>query len=301
VERERAPEVVVVGHATVDTNVLPDGSRVLSIGGPPTYSGLSLKALGRRVGVFSNVSEDRWSDVRALYSAGGVDVKGLLARGERMTTFENIYDEWGGRRQRCTAVAPPLREEDFPAFYAGAKCFYVSPVAGEVSCELLRFLKRLGKPVVLDPQGMLRRIGEGGEVLLHLSSDFLDSLRFVDVVKVGKDEIEAFPMENREILHFLREKGSRVVIVTRAGEPVLYLDEEGFLEVEVPRVEVKDPTGAGDVYGAALVSEYLERGDWRFAARFAAVAASLKIRFEALRGFPSREDVLRVLGQRLRV
>ena len=290
-------DVVIVGHIAVDRNVLPWGVIEDALGGAPTYAGFALAALGRAVGIVSKVGVDFLDKFPPLYSKLGLDTEGMLVAGEYTTTFENVYDEQGNREQTCKHIAPKISPDDIPNSYLDAASFYVSPIAGEVSAEVLRAIKRKTNLVMLDPQGILRRIGREGRIELGLPPALGDFLKHVDVVKLGKDEAKVFGGEVREVLENLLKMGPEIAILTRGEEPCAVLSRKGFREIEGLRVEARDLTGAGDTFGAAFLSRYLETRDAFDSVKFASIAASLKVRYRGPTGFPSKAEVLEAMRQ----
>jgi 1-phosphofructokinase family hexose kinase len=72
------------------------------------------------------------------------------------------------------------------------------------------------------------------------------------------DASESWPGLARAMQH-LRERGIEVVVVTLGGDGAMLADAEGVVHVEVPRVEVVNATGSGDLLLAGLAAG-LERG-----------------------------------------
>lgn len=285
-------DVIVVGHIAIDMNILPYGIIENALGGAPTYSGLAFVALKKRVGVVSKVGRDFVEKFPPLYSKLGVDTEGILVTGEHTTTFENTYDEAGNRTQVCKHVAPKILPDNIPATYESADSFYVSPIAGEVTPELLKALKRETNLVMLDPQGIFRRISEEGKVEIEPRDDLADFLRHVDVIKIGKEESKALRGEVKEVLEELREMGPKIAIMTKAEKGCAVLSDEGFEEVDAIKVDARDLTGAGDVFGAAFLAKYLQTHQVLASAKFANATAGLKIRYRGPTGFPSEKEVL---------
>lgn len=290
-------DIIVIGHIAIDSNVLPWGVIENALGGAPTYAGFALAALGKRAGIVSKVGVDFPDKFPPLYSKFGLNTEGIFVVGEHTTTFENTYDEQGNREQVCKHVAPEISPEDIPRLYLDAASFYVSPIAGEITPEVLQAIKRKTNLVMLDPQGILRLVGRDGKIELRLPPVLRDFLKHVDVVKLGKDEAKVFGGGVREVLEGLCEMGPKIAILTRGAEPCVVLSEGDLQEVEGIKVEAKDLTGAGDVFGAAFLSRYMETRDVLDSARFASAAAGLKVRYKGPTGFPSRSEVLEALRQ----
>jgi len=288
-------DVIVVGHVAIDVNVLPWGVIENALGGTPTYAGLALVALRKNVGVISKVGADFLDKFPPLYSKLGLDTEGILVAGEYTTTFENTYDEAGNREQVCKHVAARISTDDIPRAYQDAGGFYVSPIADEVTAGVLESIKRKGNIIMLDPQGLFRKIGDGGKVEIHPREDLSDFLRYVDIVKIGRDEARALKGEARKVLKSLREMGPKIAILTQGEKSCTMLSDEGFSEVKSLKVDARDLTGAGDVFGAAFLARYLDTRDAVKSAKFASAAAGLKIRYKGPTGFPSEKEILAAL------
>ncbi len=289
---EQPFDVVVVGYITIDVNSMPWGMIENMLGGPPTYAGFALASLGKRVGVVSKVGSDFPDQFPLIYSRLGLDTEGILTGGEETTTFENVYDEAGNREQRCMPITSKITPEEIPDLYRAARSFYVSPVADEITPELVESLKASGSTVMLDPQGLFRRVSPDGKVEVHRRDDLADFLANVDVVKIGLEELNAFAGEPRDALEELRKMGPEIAMATRGGEKCIILSKDGFSEIEPLKVDAKDLTGAGDVFGASFLSRYLDNKDPLDAARFAMAAAGLKIRYKGPTGFSTEREIL---------
>lgn len=288
-------DTIVVGHVAIDVNVLPWGIIENALGGAPTYAGFTFAALRKNVGVVSKVGADFLEKFPPIYSKLGLDTEGILVAGEHTTTFENTYDEAGNRKQVCKHVAPRISPDDIPTAYRDARSFYVSPIANEVTPDVLKVIKRESNLVMLDPQGLLRGIGEDGKVEIK-PRELGEFLKYVDIVKIGKEEARVLKGSTKEALESLRAMGPKIAILTKGGETSLVLSDEGLAKVEPLKVDAKDLTGAGDVFGAAFLARYINTHNVSESAKFASAAAGLKIRYKGPTGFPSEKEVLGVLA-----
>ncbi len=284
-------DTVVVGHATVDVNVFPHGVIESVLGGAPTYAGFALTSLGRKVGIVSKIGKDFPEYFPPLFSKFGLNTEGILATPGKTTKFENTYTEEGEREQVCKEVADSIAPGDIPQSYLNSSSFYISPVADEVSPDTISRISEKEGAVMLDPQGLFREIEDSGEIGLRKPDDLEDYLAKVDIVKIGKEEFQTFEKSGEEVLEDLVDMGPEVGILTLGGKGCKVLSGGEFNEVENLDVEVEDPTGAGDVFGAAYLSKYLESEDPVQSARLATGAAGLKIEYKGPTGFPSEEEI----------
>jgi sugar/nucleoside kinase (ribokinase family) len=289
-------DIIVVGHVAIDISIWPWGTIENVLGGAPTYSGLALVALRKSVGIVSKVGRDFLEKFPPIYSKLGLDTEGILVAGPHTTTFENTYNGEGNRTQVCKHMAPPIRPQEIPQDYFDAGGFYVSPIVNEVNPDLLKSVKKESNLVMFDPQGALREIGEDDKVTVK-PKDLSEHLKHTDIVKIGKEEANLLGENVEEAMGKLKAAGPKIVIFTQGGEPLLVLSDEGMLKITPLKADVKDMTGAGDVFGAAFLSRYLTTHNVSESAKFATAAAGLKIRYRGPVGFPSEQEVLEAAAE----
>lgn len=292
-------DVIVIGHVAVDVNVLPWGVIENALGGAPTYSGLQFAALKQEVGIVSKVGLDFPEMFPPIYSKLGLDTEGIYVAGEHTTTFQNTYSESGDRTQICKHIAPKISPDDIPSDYLDAKAFYVSPIANEVAPEVLKAIKRKSNTVVFDPQGALRIVGADGRVEVR-PRDLSEFLKHVDIVKLGREEARILKGDVEIGMRSIRDMGPSVVILTKGGEQTMVLSDDELIRLNPLKVEARDMTGAGDVFGAAFLTKYMATQDVQSSAKFAVAASGLKIRYKGPTGFPSEREILEAvkhLGQ----
>lgn len=288
-------DTVVVGHITIDVNVLPHGIVENILGGTPTYAGFALTEMGEEVGIVSKIGQDFPEHFPPLFSKFGINTEGILATPGKTTKFENKYLEDGKREQVCKEVADPISPEDIPQVYLTANGYYISPVANEISPETLSKISKNDGITMLDPQGVFRKIKKSGKIELEKPKSLQEYLAEVDIVKVGKDELEIFEKPPEEVLEDLIEMGPEIAILTLGDEGCKILHNGEITHIESLDVEPEDLTGAGDVFGAAYLSNYIRTKKPIESAKFATAAAGLKIEYKGPTGFPSREEIKEAL------
>jgi len=287
-------DVVVIGHIAIDRNVLPWGTVENVLGGAPTYAGMALKTLKKNVGLVSKVGRD-FEDF-SFYTKHGIDIKGVSIGGLLTTRFENIYDIDGERKQICKCGVSHITSDDIPELYRKARSFYISPITNEVEVELIKQLKREDNIIMLDPQGLFRKITENGRVEIALREDFKDFLKYVDIIKIGKSEASVFGIGVEKILSYLICAGPKIAIVTLGNKGCMFSVGDKIETVHCLKVDAKDFTGAGDVFGATFLATYMDTLNVRESIKSASIAAGLKIRHMGPDGFPSKEEIEEVKG-----
>lgn len=279
----REPRALVVGHLTED--LTPDGPR---LGGAAAYAALLLSRWGVRVRIFTAIDPG----FPFLDDLPGIPVDWMQSR-ER-TRFENRYLPDGTRRQRLLSRADPipagaLREAAL-ALPAGSLAVF-APVTSELS-RVRRFPRPPGRGAFAAaiPQGLLRRTARRSRsVTLAASGGFAERLAEMDLVCLGDEESRAAGA--RSWLEAARTGRPALAVTRGAAGAVILRREAPALPVPAVEAAVADPTGAGDVFAAALAF-----GLWRRdsppeeAARLAAAAAALTVESPGTAGIPTRAE-----------
>jgi sugar/nucleoside kinase (ribokinase family) len=291
-------DVVVVGHLTMDVNVV-GGRRLVELGGPPAYA-MCLPALGlRRVGIVSCVGDDfPLSYLRRLEKAG-LDLIGLR-RGRATTHFLNEYSDDGRRTQEVTAVADPIRISDVPGTLWRAQWLHVSPVLQEVDSAIITAAKQRRAKVSVDIQGFVRRIKPDDKKRIEACSwkGYSRIARHIDVLKCDVEEIRQLTglFDLTEAAASCHKAGSNFVLITDGirGSYVSYAGTIHRVPAIPPRKTV-DHTGCGDVYAMSFLVEYERSQRPLWSAYFAAASASFNVETPGAAGFPNYDEVAKRL------
>lgn len=106
----------------------------------------------------------------------------------------------------------------------------------------------------------------------------------VDIVKISHEELladgridSASPDQIVAAMRRIRDAGADAVVVTRAAEPLLVLEDDDVLTVTTPRMEVVDTSGAGDSFTAAVAASLAGGAGLIEAVRLGAAAGALNV------------------------
>ncbi len=291
-------DVAVAGHFSMDSIKLPIRNKPFAVlGGAVAYVSLVARRLGADVAVLSRVGADfPDSYMRRLWEEG-VNVSGVIkgANTERTTSFELSYsDDLSSRELRLRQQGLPIEASDIPVSLH-AKALHIAPIAAEIPFEVVRHLRRSCEMLSIDPQGMMRQFDPVGAVSCCSQMD-KRILPLVDIYKSSLEEIHALTSESEvnaalKAIHIL---GPKIVIATLGAQgSVLSVDSKVW---EVPACKprcVVDPTGAGDVFIGAFLTEYARKKDLFWCACVGSAAASLVVEDVGSRFFGSREEIYR--------
>lgn len=237
-----------------------------------------------RMGLSPAVVTSAGPDVCTSADLSGIRVHNVASA--RTTTFRNRYHR-GKRTQIVESAAGPIGIDDVPVQWRAAPLVLLGPLIGEVEDELARAFPNA--TVLSSLQGWLRRWDEEGRVGA-VRWDGADVLPHVDAAVVSAEDIVAPGQIDRW-------KDLVPVLLVTEGRHGAWLHFEGaWRRIDAYPVAQIDPTGAGDVFGAAFLIRYSETRDPSESARFASCAASFCVEAEGTDGIPTRAQVEVRLG-----
>ncbi|MBZ0290781.1 MAG: hypothetical protein K8I30_24355 [Anaerolineae bacterium] len=275
---------LLVGHITAD--LLTDGSRVL--GGTVSYAAPVVRAFGWPVRVLTSaaVGEPLLSQIQPYVT------ELVTIPAKETSTFENIYSA-AGRTQYIRGVASHLRGDDVPPAWMTTSLVHLAPLTGEVDTRLASHFKRANPDtlIMLTLQGWLRQWDQDGRV--HFKRWFdPEVLPHIDLVVFSEEDILEAPD-----LEAAFAQSARYLFVTRAERGGTYYVQGQRFEYDTPHVDAIHPTGAGDVFAAALLSSMpLLNGDVHRAVKVAAILGADSTTRTGMDSAPTPEKIQAVLA-----
>jgi len=275
-----------VGAACRDLSL--DDPRGWRLGGGAAYGSLAAARLGLQVGCLIGLDDEAGgaSELGLVSASGAAVITVPLAHGP---VFENVEIE-GRRLQRWSSMSDPMPPACLPDRWRRARAWLLAPVAGEIGDEWAA-LPPPGALVGVGWQGLLRRFETDGSVVpaAPVRSALLER---AGLACVSREDLGPGPGIDLEALVDLVPRGAVVVTDGAAGGLAIVGGRTTRYGV-LPAVAETDPTGAGDVFLAALMVAWLRRGrvaDGE-ALRFAAAAGSLAVEGIGLSGVPELSQV----------
>jgi sugar/nucleoside kinase (ribokinase family) len=284
-EETPLPDVVVVGAAARD--IAPDDRRGWRMGGSVLYCGLGLARLGLRVGCLVGLdrkARQAGNEVKLLEEAGATVVPVPLDSG---AVFENTEVAGGARRQRWLSKSDAIQVPALPEAWRAAGGWLLVPVSGEVGEEWADVPGPRAR-VALGLQGLTREFPPDGwvEPVAPQPSRLIE--------RAGLVVLSAHDLPSEEAPESLRLLTEAVIVATAGAEGGVALHRTREIKYKARVVDpVVDPTGAGDVFLAALMGAWQAGGALatKGALVYAAAAASCAVEAVGLAGVPTREEV----------
>jgi hypothetical protein len=293
-----ATRIAVVGTINYDKVVSEGGSRFESFGGI-TYNIVALAELSRGLEIcpIAWVGEDRrdqlW-EVLAHYP----EVRGEGISVSPSKTNENLltYASPDQRDETLAVSVPPIGFEQIEPFLS-SDLFLVNFISGfDLPLDTLRQLRdSFQGTVFIDIHSLTLGIDEEGRRFPKHVQDWEKWVACGDVIQANHSEAEVLTgteLEDDEDLRktalAIMDLGPSVVLFTLGRRGCLVVNGKGAERrsslIPAPEVEIRDTTGAGDVFSAAFIVRYLETGDPVQSARFATHAAGKSCERKGLEG-----------------
>ncbi|HID09840.1 MAG TPA: carbohydrate kinase family protein [Candidatus Latescibacteria bacterium] len=255
-------------------------------GGSAANTTFALARMGFKVGFLGCVGKDREGDF-LLGSLDGVDPSGVRRRESSGLCIVVVTPDG----ERSTVLFPGANDlfrlgGEEVAYASRSRWVHLTSFVGEEAFRAqVRLVEALPDEVSvsLDP-GHLYAL-KGADALKPL-------LRRTKVLFATEDEVGLLTGEGfREGTHLLGEIGPEVVVVKRGREGAWM--SAGGEEVDIPavEVEVRDPTGAGDVLAAGFLAGLLSGWTPRRCLEFGVGVASRSVEGYGREAYPSTEDL----------
>jgi sugar/nucleoside kinase (ribokinase family) len=274
-------DIVSVGHFSVDSIFLPSRKKPFMIlGGSVAYVSLAARRLDARVAIISKIGEDFPKAYTWWLKQEDIDMSGVCCDETAQTTsFDLSYsNDLSSRVLRLKKKAPSIFVEDMPN-HLKAHVVHIAPIACEIDYEIVEKLRESADVLSIDPQGLVRRFDENGNVTLGPPPD-MRVLELVDIFKSSLNEIEAVTGQSDlgSAIKSVHEYGAKIVIVTLGANGAAVSVEGSIHNVPACKPDkVVDPTGAGDVFVGAFLAEYARGRDCSWCSYVGSAEASLVV------------------------
>lgn len=249
-------------------------------GGQGVWQARMLLSLGVSVTMCAVLTGETGRVLRHLLEDEGIALS-MVGREGRGSVY--VHDRRDGERRAIAEEnGDPVRRHELDELYG-------SVLAAGMTSQVVLLSGPAGDDTI--SPDTYRRLasdlrGNGPVVMADLAGDRLAAVLKggVDVLKVAHEELlddglitEDSPQEIRRAMRELRSRGADVVIITHASDPLLLLDDEGFIEVCPPELEVADTRGAGDSLTAGLAAGLARGESAREAITLGAAAGALNV------------------------
>jgi hypothetical protein len=267
------PDYLMLGHITSD--LLPDGRTIP--GGTSLYAARTAQRLSHHPAIVSATA--------TLPADWPHDVPVAHVSHSQAPIFENRYTPTG-RIQFLHGDAQPLTFADIPVAWHHPAIVHLGPILAETPLDIVtHFPDAL---IGMTPQGMMRTWQPPFPCQIQYTP-FAPNPALLARVHVLVMSIEDVHGDHTVAERYAQHCG--IVALTRGANGAdIYLDGQLHHIEAYPAVE-RDPTGAGDVFAAALLIRYHETRNPIKAAQFAAVVAAASVEGLGISTIPDRATI----------
>jgi sugar/nucleoside kinase (ribokinase family) len=249
-----------------------------------SYTARTVNAFGLKIGALTSAAAGE-----PLLAGIAPYAETVVLPASSTSTFENIYTPQG-RIQYIRGVAAPITPQDVPQQWLSVPLVHLAPLTDEVDPHIAYLFP--DSTVMVTLQGWLRRWDADGRVRFKRWFD-PEVLKSVDIVVFSEEDIVEAPELEREFASAVRH-----LFVTRAERGGTYYHQGQPIPYSTPHVEQVHPTGAGDVFAAALLSAaHMLDGDMSRAVCVAAASGANSATRVLLDGAPTPQEVRQALAE----
>jgi len=274
---------LTIGNITKDIIRTKNEERY-AFGGNASYSSITAVKLGCETHVLSRGNNEIIEWIKNLKNQE-IDVE--LQKSENITCFVNDYTE-NKRKQSVFSDAGKIDYKSFGKF----DIISLGPVFNEITLECLKKARKDCKILSLDAQGFVRTLKKK-EVIKKFWENREEFLKYVDLLKIGRDEISSVSKESdyEKICEELRSLGVKVVELT-LGENGSIIVGEKIHRIPAYKTKLVDKTGSGDVFATAFTIRYFETKNELESGLFASAAASFVVEDFGTKNIQNKEKVM---------
>jgi len=310
-------DVVALGELLIDftmQSVDADGYPTMAAhpGGAPANFLAALAKYGKKTALLGKVGSDKFGRLlKNTLEEADIVTDGLIMADDVFTTLAFVTLDEGGNREFSFARKPGADMyvnfeelnlsiiDDAKVFHFGTLSLTDEP-ARTTTQKAVAYAKEKGKLITYDPN--LRK--PLWKDLETAKEQIIWGLKQADVVKISDEEVEfLFGLGVEEGAEYiLNHFGVKLVFVTCGADGCYY--KNALAAGKLPSlkdIQVKDTTGAGDIFGGSAVCKLLETGkapealtdaELQDVVSFACTAAGLSTtQFGGISSVPAREVV----------
>ncbi len=307
--------ICFIGHLAVDSIVRFKQKRKPSLGGSVTFGSLSLKIYVNsvKIGIISNLGTLNFDkSLLRRFDDKDIDLRGVKSLKVANTKFLLDYSDHS-RTLTLKSRSPNLIFEDIPDFYLSnpPQIIVLAPLCNEISYEYVsKILRKFPKAYFgIDLQGFIRNIDDSGKVSYIKEGSAIANITKIikligDRLILKGSEIEMKLLSNQEdpikIMEWFNLFNNEAIFIMTMGEAGSMIMKRGENLIKIPSYKPKrvlDETGAGDVYLAIFLYEFINSDmTWKQIEEIgytASAAASFLVEKKGPEGFETKRKVMK--------
>jgi len=312
--------IVFTGHFAIDTIIRFKQESEPTLGGSVTYCSLALKTYisDVNISIISNLGRIDFTDsLLDELKNKDIDLSGLKWFDTKNTNFVLDYFNHS-RTLTLKSKSPDLEFKDIPEMLLNKppKIIVLVPLCNEISYDYVSAIKQNfpNTYIGIDLQGFIRKIDNEGNVSLTPEKDIISNMNDIInlleenlILKGSEEEMTILSGKDDlfEVMEYFNDMDFKGLSIMTLGDRGSIISKHGNQMIIIPAYEpvtVADETGAGDVYFAIFLHEFLASDkSWEAignAGHLASAAASFLIEQKGPEGFETKENILERVNNR---
>ena len=306
--------IIFAGHFAIDTIIRFKQEYKPTLGGSVTYCSLALKTYipEARISVISNLGRNNFdSSLLDQLKNKNIDLSGLKWFDTDNTNFVLDYFNHS-RTLTLKSKSPDLEFKHIPENFLNnpPAIIVLVPLCNEISYNYVSAIKDQFPDAIfgIDLQGFIRKIDNQGVVSIVPDTEIIANMNQIIgilgeklILKGSEEEMKLLSGKEDlfEVMEYFNEMDFKGLSIMTLGDRGSMISKFGSQVIIIPAYEpvsVADETGAGDVYFAIFLHEFLVSDkSWEAignAGHLASAAASFLIQERGPTGFETKDKIL---------
>jgi sugar/nucleoside kinase (ribokinase family) len=250
------------------------------IGGPATNAAITFQYLGGEAKLTTAIGKNSYNSMISEELASyQLDVVDLKAKEKVEPIFASVITNESSGARTIFSYLPPKATLNNDAKLAPLEYdialfdgFYI-----ETAIEKAKACREKGITTMLD----------GGS----WKNNTDELLKYIDVAICSEDFVPPGITHQEDITAYLLNKGVTKAAITRGDKPIIVNEGEVNLLIEIPKTDVVDTLGAGDIFHGAFCYYYAHNQNFAEALEKAAQVASYSCQFHGPRAWMDKYQI----------
>lgn len=286
-------DVFLLGHLVVDV-IVTGGSLRRNMGGTVTYGSFAAIKHRAKPYIVSKIGLDFPDEYLMLLSRNGVDISHVqVSRSMPTTKFKHMYEN-DERISYLLSRCEDILLSDIPLEKIRGQAVVIGALVGEIPPDAVQEVTEKAALTVSDLQGYLRKIDEKRRIKLVPTPEARLIIPLSDITHAEVSEARALygDADPRKLAEKLVKDGAGISLVTMGSAGAYVATSQKVYYIPAAKSSgVVDRTGAGDVFTTVFAIEYMNSGDVREAAAYAAAAVSYLIEKPGFNGLRDKWEL----------
>lgn len=286
-------DVFLLGHLVVDVIVI-GGNLKRNLGGTVAYGSFAAIKHRARPHIVSKIGLDFPDEYLMFLSRSRIDISYVqISRSMPTTRFKHVYEN-EERVSYLLSRCEDILLSDIPLEKIKGSAVIIGALVGEIPPDAVQEIAERAALTVSDLQGYVRKVDEKRRIVLTSTPEARLIVPLSDIVHAEVNEAKALygDSDPRRLAEKLVKDGAGVSLVTMGSLGSYVATSQKVYYVPAAKsAEVVDRTGAGDVFTTVFALEYMDSGDVKEAAAYAAAAVSYLVEKPGFNGLRDKWEL----------